>query len=112
MRSTKNVGIWIPIYIGDYFADTVGLTNAEHGAYLLCIMAYWRKGESLNTKEMRAIAGKEFERIADFFSVVDGRHYHKRIDEELAKARANAEKMSKISALGVARRREIREAQC
>lgn len=75
--------IWMPLYIGDYLADTIGLTNAEHGAYLLSLMAYWRKGESLTYAELRAACGKEFDRVSLFYSDVDGRWHHKRIDQEL-----------------------------
>lgn len=99
--TVHKIDIWMPLYVGDYMKDTADLTRAEHGSYLLSMMTYWTNGESLPDNRFRAICGKEFERIKDFYSFVDGRWHHKRIDEELAKCRERMKKAKERSMKGV-----------
>jgi len=81
---------WIPLYVGDYLGDTGHLTTAQHGAYLLLMMHYWRKGElpdddrqlSKTTKLPLKTWCEYRPTLQDFFH--DG-WKHKRIDAELAK---------------------------
>lgn len=93
--------VWMPIYIGDYLSDTMHLKRAEHGAYLLCLMAYWRKQGPLTDDEFRRVAGREFMAVRDFFSKVDGHWYHERTQKELEKAYEKMKSLKERSRKGV-----------
>lgn len=100
------VNVWMPMYWADYWYDTQHLNDHEHVAYQRTISAYWNTGEPLPDKVFRTLTGKWFPNVADFYRFRDGRWYHKRIDEELAKARAN-QKAAHIKAMkGVAARKK------
>jgi len=91
----------MPLYIGDYLADTRHLTTIQHGAYLLLIMHYWQRGElpadHESLKRIVGLHGVDGENqwrsickaIAPFF---DENWRHKRIDAELKKSREISEK--------------------
>lgn len=91
-------GAWMPLYIGDYLADTMHLSGPEHGAYLLLIMHYWRNGPLPDDdKSLAAIARTDrkdwpaiSETVREFFrkDATDNRLHHKRIDAELSAANA------------------------
>lgn len=82
---------WMPLYVGDYLADTRHLSTEEHGAYLLLIMHYWRTGGlPKSDTQLARIAGMtpegwagSRETIAAFF---DEEWKHKRVEKELADA--------------------------
>jgi len=82
---------WMPLYIADYLADTAHLSAAEHGAYLLLIMHYFRNGElPKDDKKLQRISrmtAREWEAsretIAAFF---DADWKHKRIENEIDKS--------------------------
>lgn len=87
--------VWMPLYVADYLADTTHLSAAEHGAYLLLIMAYWQSGRPLpdddaKLSRMARMSAKEWKAarptIAEFFTIEGGEWRHGRIDGELAKA--------------------------
>jgi uncharacterized protein YdaU (DUF1376 family) len=94
----------LPFYCGDYLRDTVGLTNAQHGAYLLSIIKYWNKGEALTAHEIRESCGRQSGRVIKFYVLDGGKYHHKRIDCELAKAAAN-EKAAYAKAVAAAKAR-------
>lgn len=96
---------WMPLYVADYLADTMHLTGAEHGAYLLLIMHYWQKGSLPNDdRKLASIARALPEQwssmrgtIAEFF----GPDWtHARIDAELKSAREAYERRASAGRSG------------
>lgn len=96
---------WMPLYIGDYLADTGHLSAAEHGAYLLLIMHYWRNGSIPTAIEQQARVVRMTpadwavmrETIASFF---DADWKHGRIEHELTRARDKMDKRSRAGKAG------------
>jgi uncharacterized protein YdaU (DUF1376 family) len=93
--------LYMPLHPGDYLNDTNHLTAAEHGAYFLLIMNYWQRGEPLPTddKKLRGISRmtpEEWEgskeTLLEYFVERDGRLYHKRIEDELDRAKMKSAK--------------------
>jgi len=87
---------WMPLYVGDYLGDTGHLTTAQHGAYLLLMMHYWRKGELPDDdRQLSKITKLPFKTWCDYRPVLQNFFHqgwrHKRIDREL-------EKMTRVSA--------------
>jgi uncharacterized protein YdaU (DUF1376 family) len=108
---------FMPLNIGLYLSDTTHLSAAEHGAYLLLLMAYWRNGGPLpdDDSELQAIAKLSQEqwsasrkRIRKFFFpiIVDGEPClgQKRAELELAEARKRFADKSKAGKAGNSKR--------
>jgi uncharacterized protein YdaU (DUF1376 family) len=88
---------WMPFFIGDYLRDTRSLTLEEHGAYMLLIMEYWSNGGLPKNDEKIAqilgISRTKFKRISPNIKRFFSENWeHKRIDEELQKAKERSEK--------------------
>lgn len=87
---------YMQFYVADYLADTMHLSTEEHGAYMLLIMNYWRRGKALDGRNGRlaSVVRMSSERwesveptLREFFNVDDDEQWvHPRIEEELEKA--------------------------
>lgn len=97
--------LWMPLYVGDYLADTGHLSTVEHGAYLLLLMHYWRKrGLPDDDRQLAAIAKLPLRIWSDvkpnlqaFFH--DGWR-HKRLEAELEKRAIVSAKRAAAGAKG------------
>lgn len=83
---------WMQFYIDDYLSDTQHLTTIQHGAYLLLIMHYWKKG-SLPTDDRQLavitrLKEREWRQHGPILAALFGPNWsHKRVDFELKKAK-------------------------
>jgi uncharacterized protein YdaU (DUF1376 family) len=81
---------WMPLYVGDYLGDTGHLTTTQHGAYLLLMMHYWRKGELPDDdRQLSKITKLPLKTWCDYRPTLQDFFHegwkHKRIDAELAR---------------------------
>jgi uncharacterized protein YdaU (DUF1376 family) len=100
--SAGKTDIWMPVYIGDYLADTMHLSTEQHGAYLLLLFHLWRRGILQDDDVVLAqITGLPIRAwsicrvvLAEFFEIRDGLWHHGRVERErsrtAAKQQANA----------------------
>lgn len=91
--------VWMPLYVGDYLRDTPRFGAAEHGAYLMLIMALWIDGELPDDdEELCRIARckpaewrKIRQKIAGFFAISGGVWRHTKVDRVKADAVGRAD---------------------
>lgn len=114
---------WMPLYVGDYLADTMGMTVEQHGAYLLLLMRYWRSGPLPSEERELARSAcctlyrwrkRVWPALQRFFRTgEDGCWHQKRADAEVARADEALEQKraaGRASAEARARQRAIQEA--
>ena len=82
---------WMPLYVGNYLADTGHLSTLEHGAYLLLLMHYWVHGSlPCDEKRLSLIAkldSKTWRKVSPILtSFFSDNWQHKRVEAELKKA--------------------------
>lgn len=99
MAEKTKADIWMPFYVGDYLADTMHLSPAEHGGYLMLILHYWKSGPIPDDDVRLSIISRMGDAwsnasatIRAFFEHADGMLVHKRIDMQKADAVGNKDK--------------------
>lgn len=99
----------MPVFVGDYVADTLHLTTEQHGAYWLLILACWKAGGELpdDDGQLAAITRLQLAKwrthagvLRPFFSVQGAKLVHRRVAAELAKARDLSAKRSEAGKRG------------
>ena len=91
----------MPVYIGDYLADTMHLSTEQHGAYLLLLFHLWRRGTLQDDDTVLAkITGLKQSAwsstrlvLAEFFQIQDGLWHQGRLERE--RIRVTAKQLSK-----------------
>ena len=100
---------WMPLWIGDYLSDTMHLSATQHGAYLLLLMAHWRRPEGLpNDPELLASIARampeQWESIArallPYFEVNGDKWIHRRLLRERLAADEKHARRCKAGAKG------------
>lgn len=101
--------IWMPVYVGDYVADTLHLTTEQQGAYWLLILACWKAGGELpdDDGQLAAITRLRLAKwrthaavLRPFFAVQGTKLIHRRVAAELARARDLSAKRSEAGKRG------------
>jgi uncharacterized protein YdaU (DUF1376 family) len=80
----------MPVFIGDYLADTMHLSTEQHGAYLLLLFHLWRRGslhdDDGTLAQITGLSGPAWSQarpvLADFFQIHDGLWRHGRVERE------------------------------
>lgn len=104
---------FMPLYIGDYLADTAHLTTEEHGAYMLLLMHYWRAGGPITSDDAQLARvtrctvkewGKIKPTVLAFFNLEGERLVHGRVEHELKRAAEQYQAKVERAKAGAAKR--------
>jgi uncharacterized protein YdaU (DUF1376 family) len=110
--SAGKTDIWMPVYIGDYLADTMHLSTEQHGAYLLLLFHLWRRGSLQDDDVVLAkITGLSPNAwlmcravLAEFFEIHDGVWQHGRVERERIRVATKHKSNSSRAKLGASTR--------
>jgi uncharacterized protein YdaU (DUF1376 family) len=102
----------MPVYIGDYLADTMHLSTEQHGAYLLLLFHLWRRGvlqddDALLAQITGLSAGAWSNSravLAQFFQIHDGQWHHGRVEREKIRTAAKHKLNANRAKLGASTR--------
>ena len=93
---------WMPLYVGDYLADTQTLSTEEHGAYLLLLLCFWLANGKLpdDDEAFAAVTKTSVERwttklrpkLTKYFVIEGGVWTHNRVVRERLRANDVSEK--------------------
>lgn len=101
---SSDVDNWMPLWIGDYLADTMHLTTEQHGAYLLLLMHQWKQGtlpdDDVALATITHLSPAAWRRhrptLSAFFTVGDGRWVQGRAQREKDRAVETNERIGKV----------------
>ena len=102
----------MPVYIGDYLADTMHLSTEQHGAYLLLLFHLWRRGilqdDDVVLAQITGLSVKAWSIcrtvLAEFFEIRDGFWHHRRVERERIKVAAKQQSNSSRAKLAASSR--------
>src|ERR1700730_18272561 len=101
----------MPVFIGDYLADTMHLSTEQHGAYLLLLFHLWRRGTLQDDDGALAqITGlskngwsQARQVLSEFLEIHDGLWRQGRVERERLRVTAKQLSNSKQAKLAAAR---------
>jgi uncharacterized protein YdaU (DUF1376 family) len=104
----------MPLYVGDYLADTTHLDGVESGAYLHLLMAMWRAGGKLPANDdklakLTKLTPKQWAAVKpavlEFFTRRGASISHGRLAKELAKYHDKSVRLSEAGKRGQGQKR-------
>lgn len=110
---------YLPLFAGDYLADTLNFSVEEHGAYLLALIHQWNSGP-FEEDELRLVLRFQRKKFAKIFAKLspkltqaeDGKWYSKRLEAERAKSLEISEKRSKAGKAGAKSKWSSEDTNC